>query len=95
MPCNGFGFRRSLRIWEHGICKDRVRSVPLEVISRAPSGSPAVGLSKIHSLEQLEIISRVFKPCTCELKNKYCGLQCEEGSKRFNRRNQYEYLEDK
>jgi len=75
--------------------KDKVHSVPLEVISRAPSGSPAVGLSKIHSLEQMEIVSRVFKPCTCELKNKYCGLQCEDGSKRFDRRNQYEYLEDK
>ena len=32
--------------------KDRITGVPLEVISRAPSGSPAVGLSKIHNLEQ-------------------------------------------
>ena len=75
--------------------KDRITGVPLEVISRAPSGSPAVGLSKIHGLEQNEIITKVFRPCTCELKNKYCGLQCEEGSKRFDRLNQHEYLERK
>ncbi|MBC7125349.1 MAG: 2-oxoglutarate dehydrogenase E1 component, partial [Bacteroidales bacterium] len=75
--------------------KDRITGVPLEVISRAPSGSPAVGLSKIHNLEQKEIITKVFRPCTCELKNKYCGLQCEEGSRRFDRLNQYEYFERK
>jgi 2-oxoglutarate dehydrogenase E1 component len=75
--------------------KDKVIGVPLEVISRAPSGSPAVGLSKIHNLEQKEIVTKVFRPCTCELKNKYCGLQCEEGSKRFDRLNQYEYFERK
>ncbi len=75
--------------------KDRIKGVPLEVVSRAPSGSPAVGLSKIHALEQTEIVTRVFRPCTCELKNKYCGLQCEEGTKRFDRRNQYEYLKEK
>ncbi len=75
--------------------KDRIAKVPLEVVSRMPSGSPAVGLSKIHAMEQTEIVNKVFRPCTCALKNKYCGLQCEEGSKRFDRRNQYEYFENK
>lgn len=75
--------------------EENLAQVPLELISRAPSGSPAVGLSKIHSIEQTEIIGKVFRKCTCELKNKYCGLQCEEGSKRFERQKQHEYLEKK
>lgn len=75
--------------------KEFFDDVPIEVISREASGSPAVGLSKIHSLEQVEIITKVFRPCTCELKNKYCGLQCEEGSKRFERKKQFEYLDNK
>ncbi len=75
--------------------KENLIQVPLELISRAPSGSPAVGLSKIHAIEQADIIGKVFRKCTCELKNKYCGLQCEEGSKRFERQKQHEYLEKK
>ena len=75
--------------------KENLTQVPLELISRAPSGSPAVGLSKIHAIEQADIIGKVFRKCTCELKNKYCGLQCEEGSKRFERQKQHEYLEKK
>lgn len=73
--------------------KENVNWVPLELVSRAQSGSPAVGLSRIHNIEQNEIIGKVFRKCTCELHNKYCGLQCEEGSKRFERQKQHEYFE--
>ena len=51
-------------------------------ITRRPSGSPAVGLLKIHNIQQKEIIDKVFRRCDCDLKNKYCGLQCVVGSSR-------------
>ncbi len=56
----------------------------IKPVTRQASGSPAVGLSKLHFLEQEEIIGKVFRKCECELKNKYCGLQCKVGSARKN-----------
>lgn len=56
----------------------------IKPVTRQASGSPAVGLSKLHFLEQEEIIGKVFRKCECELKNKYCGLQCKIGSARKN-----------
>ncbi|KAF5076575.1 2-oxoglutarate dehydrogenase E1 component [anaerobic digester metagenome] len=72
--------------------RDRITTVPIEPVTRAASGSPAVGLSKIHTMEQEEIIGKVFRKCDCELKNKYCGLQCLEGSKQTDRKSQHELL---
>jgi 2-oxoglutarate dehydrogenase E1 component len=72
--------------------RDNFKGIPIEVVSRLPSGSPAVGLSKIHNLEQQEIIGKVFRLCDCELKNKYCGLQCKVGSKREERKAEFEEL---
>ncbi len=51
-------------------------------VARLSSASPATGLSGLHNLGQLEIIDKVFKECHCELKNKYCDLQCVEGKTR-------------
>ncbi len=64
-------------------------------ITRMPSGSPAVGLYKIHDLQQKEIIEKVFRHCSCELKNKYCGLQCMVGSSRREILKQHYYFEEK
>ncbi len=75
--------------------RDKIEGVGLEPVCRAASGSPAVGLSKIHVIEQNEIIGKVFRKCDCELKNVYCGLQCMVGSKKFVRKQQHEYLEEK
>ena len=72
--------------------RDNITSVPLELVSRQPSGSPAVGLSKIHAKEQQEIIGKVFRRCDCELKNKYCGLQCKVGSHKEEREAQYKLI---
>jgi 2-oxoglutarate dehydrogenase E1 component len=36
------------------------RHVPLEVISRKPSASPATGFAKVHAKEQAEIINKSF-----------------------------------
>ena len=57
----------------------KLKDKNLVVVSRQPSGSPAVGLNELHKLEQAEIISKVFRQCDCHLKLKYCGLQCVAG----------------
>lgn len=72
--------------------RDNISKVPIQVVSRLASGSPAVGLSKIHNQEQQEIIGRVFRRCDCELNNKYCGLQCKVGSNRKERKFEFEEL---
>jgi len=79
---------RNMGAWN--FIRDRITSVPLEPVTRAASGSPAVGLSKIHAIEQEEIIGKVFRKCDCELNNKYCGLQCIEGSKQSERKSQHD-----
>ncbi|MDX9845581.1 MAG: 2-oxoglutarate dehydrogenase E1 component [Tenuifilaceae bacterium] len=72
--------------------RDNFVNLPIQVVSRQPSGSPAVGLSKIHNQEQQEIIGKVFRHCDCELKNKYCGLQCKVGGKRLERKAEFEEI---
>ena len=72
--------------------RDQIKEVPLQVLARQRSGSPATGLSAIHKAEQQEIINKVFKPCTCELKHKYCGLQCITGKARENIKKQKDYI---
>jgi 2-oxoglutarate dehydrogenase E1 component len=61
-------------------------------VCRASSASPATGLNKIHQIGQQELIDKVFRPCSCELKNKYCGLQCVEGKSRIEILKQFEYI---
>ncbi len=63
-------------------------------IARLASGSPATGLTKIHQMQQQEIISKVFRECICELQNKYCGLQCIDGSTQQEILKQYKYFLD-
>jgi len=62
--------------------KNQLEKYPISGIYRYPSGSPAVGLHELHQKEQDEIIGKVFKPCTCELKKPYCGLQCKTGKEK-------------
>jgi 2-oxoglutarate dehydrogenase E1 component len=61
-------------------------------VCRKASGSPAVGLNRIHQVTQQELVDKVFRKCTCELKNKYCGLQCVEGRSRMEILKEFEYL---
>ncbi|HSH51269.1 MAG TPA: 2-oxoglutarate dehydrogenase E1 component, partial [Bacteroidales bacterium] len=72
--------------------KDKFEEIDILPLARLASGSPAVGLNKLHVLGQQEIIGKVFRKCTCELKNKYCGLQCEIGSSRLDLKYQMKYL---
>ena len=68
------------------------RKIPLIHVTRLPSGSPATGLYEIHQLEQEEILYKVFRTCDCELKNKYCGLQCMVGKSRQEILRQFNYI---
>jgi len=72
--------------------KEKFKNINIQIVARLASGSPAVGLNKLHVLGQNEIIGKIFRKCTCELKNKYCGLQCETGSAREEIKKQHTYL---
>ena len=69
-----------------------VKEPILQPVCRAASGSPAVGLNKIHLLGQKELIGKVFRKCTCERNLDYCGLQCMEGKSRLEILKQFEYV---
>ncbi|MBN1131817.1 MAG: 2-oxoglutarate dehydrogenase E1 component [Bacteroidales bacterium] len=62
-------------------------------VTRMASGSPATGLHKLHEISQVEIIDKVFRKCTCELQNVYCGLQCVIGSSRKEILKQHYYFD--
>jgi 2-oxoglutarate dehydrogenase E1 component len=81
---------RNMGAWN--FIRDQFGSIPIELVSRLASGSPAVGLSKLHFQEQEEIVGKVFRKCDCELKNKYCGLQCKVGGHKIERQSQHELL---
>ena len=72
--------------------RDHIDIPELQVVARRRTATTAVGLTAIHKLEQQEIVHKVFKPCTCELNRKYCGLQCISGKKRIEILKQREYL---
>jgi 2-oxoglutarate dehydrogenase E1 component len=72
--------------------RDQINLPELKVVARRRTATTAVGLQAIHKMEQQEIIQKVFKPCTCERKLKYCGLQCVSGKERLQILKQREYL---
>jgi 2-oxoglutarate dehydrogenase E1 component len=74
--------------------QNHMRKYHVIPVTRMPSGSPAVGLYKIHEMQQKEIIEKVFRQCDCELLNKYCGLQCMVGSSRKEILKQHYYFEE-
>jgi 2-oxoglutarate dehydrogenase E1 component len=53
-----------------------IKGIDLQVIARPASGSPAPGLHEIDKQQAAKIIDKVFRKCTCELANEYCGLHC-------------------
>lgn len=71
------------------------KGVTLVPVARIASGSPATGLNGLHMVGQKEIIDKIFKKCHCELKNKYCGLQCVEGKDRKEILKQHRYFSEK
>ena len=73
--------------------REEFKSVELVPVTRLASGSPATGLSGLHEIGQKEIVDKVFKNCTCEFKNKYCGLQCVDGKSRKEILKVHEYVD--
>ncbi len=70
-----------------------MKETEITPVTRQPSGSPATGLFKLHEISQTEIIDKVFRECTCELQNVYCGLQCVIGSSRKEILKQHYYFD--
>lgn len=50
--------------------------VPLKVIARPASGSPATGSSKFHHIRQRKIIEKTFLECVCPNLDKECQMVC-------------------
>jgi 2-oxoglutarate dehydrogenase E1 component len=73
--------------------RNTLKNMEIIPVTRLPSGSPATGLFKLHEMSQTEIIDKVFRECTCELQNVYCGLQCVIGSSRKEILNMHYYFE--
>ncbi len=73
--------------------KNSFPEAKLVPVARIPSGSPAHGLSGLHTLGQQEIINKVFRKCTCELRNDYCNLDCVDGKPRRAILKQHKYFD--
>jgi 2-oxoglutarate dehydrogenase E1 component len=73
--------------------RNMMKDIEVIPVTRQPSGSPATGLFKLHEISQKEIIDKVFRECTCELLNVYCGLQCMIGSSRKEILKQHYYFD--
>ncbi len=71
------------------------KTIKMTPVARRASGSPATGLNGLHLDGQKEIIDKIFRECTCELHNKYCGLQCAEGKDRQEILKQHKYFCEK
>ncbi|NWJ49491.1 MAG: 2-oxoglutarate dehydrogenase E1 component [Bacteroidetes bacterium] len=52
------------------------KDVPLLLIARPESGSPATGLPKLHKLRQQKIVQKAFGECTCERVESVCKMIC-------------------
>lgn len=74
--------------------QNQMKEYDIIPVTRQPSGSPATGLFKLHEIGQEEIIGKVFRKCTCELQNVYCGLQCVIGSSRKEILKQHYYFDE-
>ncbi len=74
--------------------QNQLKGLKIIPVARLASGSTATGLTRLHNIGQNEIVNKVFKPCHCELKNKYCGLQCVEGKTREEILKQHMYFDE-
>ncbi len=52
------------------------KEVPLKLIARPASGSPATGSPKFHIIRQQKIVDKTFEECQCKLVGKTCGMIC-------------------
>lgn len=73
--------------------RENMKGTDMIPVARLASGSPATGLNGLHNIGQEEIINKVFRKCTCELKNVYCALQCVVGKSRKEVLKVHQYLD--
>jgi 2-oxoglutarate dehydrogenase E1 component len=52
------------------------KEVPLKLIARPASGSPATGSSKFHFVRQRKLIEKTFEECICPNLEKDCKMVC-------------------
>ncbi|MDD3636313.1 MAG: 2-oxoglutarate dehydrogenase E1 component [Bacteroidales bacterium] len=52
------------------------KEIPLKLIARPASGSPATGSPKFHVIRQQKIIDKTFEMCECPFVDKECGMLC-------------------
>ncbi len=52
------------------------KEVPLKVIARPASGSPATGSNKFHQISQQKIIDKAFQQCICPQLEEECAMAC-------------------
>jgi len=52
------------------------KEIPLKLIARPASGSPATGSPKFHVIRQQKIIDKTFEMCECPFVEKECGMMC-------------------
>ncbi|MCB0804699.1 MAG: 2-oxoglutarate dehydrogenase E1 component [Bacteroidales bacterium] len=53
-----------------------LNEIPLKVIARPASGSPATGSSKFHHIRQRKIIEKTFMECVCPKLEDQCKMVC-------------------
>lgn len=50
--------------------------IPLSVIARPPSGSPASGSIRFHNMQQRKIVEKAFEECDCDNVCRECNQLC-------------------
>jgi 2-oxoglutarate dehydrogenase E1 component len=52
------------------------KEIPLRVVARPASGSPATGSPKFHQIRHQKILDKTFESCVCPHVEKECGMIC-------------------
>jgi 2-oxoglutarate dehydrogenase E1 component len=51
-------------------------NIPLKLVARPASGSPATGSGKFHTIRQQKILDKVMSECNCPYLEKSCEMVC-------------------
>jgi 2-oxoglutarate dehydrogenase E1 component len=54
------------------------KDVPLRMVARPDSGSPATGSSQFHKIRQAKVIEKTFGDCHCERVKEECKMVCSQ-----------------
>lgn len=59
-----------------GYISRNFKDVPLRMVARPDSGSPATGSSQFHKIRQAKVIEKTFGDCHCERVKEECRMIC-------------------